>query len=62
MKVMDANTWEQIEKGEITGFSMWGVGKREKIEGASSDTDDETVEKGLLHSLAKQLKQKKRRR
>ncbi|MGK5512198.1 XkdF-like putative serine protease domain-containing protein [Brevibacillus formosus] len=53
VKVTDADTWEQIEKGEITGFSMWGVGKREKIEGASSDTDDETVEKGLLHSLAK---------
>ncbi|KMZ42518.1 MULTISPECIES: XkdF-like putative serine protease domain-containing protein [Bacillales] len=55
VKVTDADTWEQIEKGEITGFSMWGVGKREKIEGASSDTDDETVEKGLLHSLAKAL-------
>ncbi|MBY0052286.1 terminase [Brevibacillus agri] len=53
VKVTDADTWEQIEKGEITGFSMWGVGKREKIEGASSDTDDETVEKGLLHSIAK---------
>ncbi|ATF11615.1 terminase [Brevibacillus brevis X23] len=55
VKVTDADTWEQIEKGEITGFSMWGVGKREKIEGASSDTDDETVEKGLLHSIAKAL-------
>ncbi|QDS35842.1 XkdF-like putative serine protease domain-containing protein [Brevibacillus brevis] len=55
VKVTDADTWEQIEKGEITGFSMWGVGKREKVEGASSDTDDETVEKGLLHSLAKAL-------
>ncbi|WP_238351828.1 XkdF-like putative serine protease domain-containing protein [Brevibacillus brevis] len=53
VKVTDADTWERIEKGEITGFSMWGVGKREKIEGASSDTDDETVEKGLLHSIAK---------
>ncbi|WP_409177490.1 XkdF-like putative serine protease domain-containing protein [Brevibacillus fortis] len=55
VKVTDTDTWEQIEKGEITGFSMWGVGKREKIEGASSDTDDETVEKGLLHSIAKAL-------
>ncbi|QDS32519.1 XkdF-like putative serine protease domain-containing protein [Brevibacillus brevis] len=55
VKVTDADTWEQIEKGEITGFSMWGVGKREKVEGASSDTDDETVEKGLLHSIAKAL-------
>lgn len=55
VKVTDADTWEQIEKGEITGFSMWGVGKREKIEEASSDTDDETVEKGLLQSIAKAL-------
>ncbi|MED4749941.1 XkdF-like putative serine protease domain-containing protein [Brevibacillus choshinensis] len=55
VKVTDDDTWEQIEKGEITGFSMWGVGKREKIEEASSDTDDETVEKGLLHSIAKAL-------
>ncbi|MFA4132579.1 MULTISPECIES: XkdF-like putative serine protease domain-containing protein [unclassified Brevibacillus] len=55
VKVTNADTWEQIEKGEITGFSMWGVGKREKIEKASSDTDDETVEKGLLHSIAKAL-------
>ncbi|WP_429845307.1 XkdF-like putative serine protease domain-containing protein [Brevibacillus sp. FIR094] len=55
VKVTDADSWEQIEKGEITGFSMWGVGKREKIEGASSDTDDETVEKGLLHTLSKAL-------
>ncbi len=53
VKVTDAATWEQIEKGEITGFSMWGVGKREKIEEASSDTDGLTVEKGLLHSIAK---------
>lgn len=55
VKVTDADTWTAIEKGEITGFSMWGVGKREKIEEASSDTDDETVEKGLLHSIAKAL-------
>jgi Putative phage serine protease XkdF len=53
VKVTDTDTWGQIEKGEITGFSMWGVGKREKIEDASSDTGDETVEKGLLHSIAK---------
>lgn len=55
MKVTDADTWSQIEKGEITGFSMWGVGKREKISKASSGTDDESVEKGLLHTIAKAL-------
>lgn len=53
VKVTDADTWEQIEKGEITGFSMWGVGKREKVEEAPSGTEEETVEKGLLHSIAK---------
>ncbi len=55
VKVTDADTWSQIEKGEITGFSMWGVGKREKISKASSGTDDESVEKGLLHTIAKAL-------
>ncbi|MCM3560598.1 XkdF-like putative serine protease domain-containing protein [Brevibacillus borstelensis] len=55
VKVTDADTWAQIEKGEITGFSMWGIGKREKISKASSDTDDETVEKGLLHAIKKAL-------
>ncbi|MED1954917.1 XkdF-like putative serine protease domain-containing protein [Brevibacillus centrosporus] len=55
VKVIDDDTWAQIEKGEITGFSMWGVGKREKMEESSSETDDETVEKGILHSIAKAL-------
>ncbi|MED2007013.1 XkdF-like putative serine protease domain-containing protein [Brevibacillus borstelensis] len=57
VKVTDADTWAQIEKGEITGFSMWGVGKREKISKASSDADDETVEKGLLHAIKKALQE-----
>lgn len=53
VKVTDAETWQQIEKGEITGFSMWGIGKREKVDDAPSGTEEETVEKGLLHSIAK---------
>lgn len=53
VKVTNAETWAAIEKGEITGFSMWGIGKRVKVEGAPSDTDSESVEKGLLHSIAK---------
>ena len=53
VKVTDADTWVQVEKGEITGFSMWGVGKREEIEEASSETGDDMVEKGFLHSIAK---------
>ncbi|AKF92650.1 XkdF-like putative serine protease domain-containing protein [Brevibacillus laterosporus] len=55
VKVIDTDTWDQIEKSEITGFSMWGIGKREKIEEAPSSTENETVKKGLLHSLAKSL-------
>jgi hypothetical protein len=53
VKVTNAETWAAIEKGEITGFSMWGVGKRVKVEDTPSDTDSESVEKGLLHSIAK---------
>jgi len=49
VKVMDDDTWDDIKKGEITGFSMWGVGKREEIE------EEEEVSKGLLSRIAKAL-------
>lgn len=49
VKVTDDQTWEDIQKGEITGFSMWGVGKREEVE------EDEKVSKGLLNRIAKAL-------
>lgn len=48
VKVTDNDTWELIEKGEITGFSMFGAGKREEVE-------EEEVSKGLLKRLAKAL-------
>lgn len=48
VKVMDDETWDAIQKGEITGFSMWGIGKREEIE-------EEEVSKGLLKRIAKAL-------
>ncbi|MHA2856919.1 XkdF-like putative serine protease domain-containing protein [Paenibacillus lautus] len=48
VKVTDDETWEAIQKSEITGFSMWGVGKREEIE-------EEQVSKGLLNRIAKAL-------
>lgn len=48
VKVLDDDTWEQIEKGEITGFSMFGAGKREEVE-------EEEVSKGLLKRIAKAL-------
>lgn len=47
VKVTDDDTWSDIKKGEITGFSMWGVGKREEIE------DEEEVSKGLMHHIKK---------
>jgi len=49
VKVTDDDTWEDIKKGEITGFSMWGVGKREEIE------EEEEVSKGILSRIAKAL-------
>ncbi|ERI10236.1 XkdF-like putative serine protease domain-containing protein [Aneurinibacillus aneurinilyticus] len=49
VKVTDDETWEDIKKGEITGFSMFGVGKREEIK------EDETVSKGLLTTIRKEL-------
>lgn len=49
MEITDEAVWDSIEKGEITGFSMGGVGKY-------SDTDDEIVEKQtLLQKIAKFL-------
>ncbi|MGG0813949.1 hypothetical protein ABE142_15025 [Paenibacillus alvei] len=44
----DNDTWELIEKGEITGFSMFGAGKREEVE-------EEEVSKGILRKIAKAL-------
>ncbi|CAI6074343.1 hypothetical protein PAECIP112173_02324 [Paenibacillus sp. JJ-100] len=48
VKVTDDDTWEDIQKGEITGFSMFGVGKREEVE-------DTEVSKGLLHNIKKAI-------
>lgn len=48
VKVTDNDTWELIEKGEISGFSMFGTGKREEVE-------EEEVSKGLLKRIAKAL-------
>ncbi|WP_433581264.1 XkdF-like putative serine protease domain-containing protein [Paenibacillus amylolyticus] len=49
VKVTDDDAWEEIQKGEITGFSMFGVGKREEVE------DEEEVSKGLLHNIKKAI-------
>jgi hypothetical protein len=51
VKVTDDETWEAIKKGEITGFSMWGVGKREKID----ESEEEEVSKGVMYHIRKAL-------
>ncbi|CAM4459325.1 XkdF-like putative serine protease domain-containing protein [Paenibacillus xylanexedens] len=48
VKVIDDDAWEEIQKGDITGFSMFGVGKREEVE-------DEEVSKGLMHHIKKAI-------
>ncbi|WP_405131147.1 XkdF-like putative serine protease domain-containing protein [Paenibacillus sp. FSL H8-0317] len=48
VKVTDDDAWEEIQKGDITGFSMFGVGKREEVE-------DEEVSKGLMHHIKKAI-------
>lgn len=57
VEVTDPAVWESIEKGDITGFSMGGVGNY-----SEEDTDLDTVtkqesseKKGLLKQLAKFL-------
>ncbi|MEZ2660504.1 XkdF-like putative serine protease domain-containing protein [Aneurinibacillus aneurinilyticus] len=56
VKVNNADTWSQIEKGEITGFSMWGVGQRVVVEGTPSSTNAEEIEKGFLKAIKKLFK------
>lgn len=53
VKVEDDDIWDKVEKGEITGFSMGGVGKYSDEDVDLSDiTDDETsVEKAEKKSL-----------
>lgn len=49
MEITDTDIWDSIQKGEITGFSMGGIGKY-------SDTDDDIVEKqNVLQKIAKFL-------
>lgn len=58
VEVSDADIWSKIEKGEITGFSMGGVGKY-----SDEDVDLDAVEKGknpeeklsLIQKIAKKL-------
>lgn len=55
VEVTDAEIWDKIEKGEISGFSMGGVGEYSE-EDVDLDTVEKTAEKkSLLAKLAKAL-------
>ncbi|EJQ71637.1 hypothetical protein IG7_01955 [Bacillus cereus HuA2-4] len=48
VRVDDADTWEEIKKGEVTGFSMGGFGERVEI----AKNDDFThEEKGFIRKM-----------
>ena len=58
VEISDSDVWDQIEKGELTGFSMGGVGKY-----SDEDVELEAVEKGntpeeklgLIQKIARKL-------
>ena len=57
MEITDGDIWEGIEKGEITGFSMGGVGvySEEDTDLDSIAKEQEPGKRGLLVQLAKAL-------
>ncbi len=57
VEVADESVWEGIEKGEITGFSMGGLGNysEEDVELDSVNKQEASEKKGLLKQLAKAL-------
>lgn len=57
VEVADESVWEGIEKGEITGFSMGGLGNysEEDVELESVSKQETSEKKGLLKQLAKVL-------
>lgn len=58
MEVTDADIWDSIEKGDITGFSMGGKGAYSTVDVDISDPDNPVVtktdkqKKGILKQLA----------
>lgn len=52
VKVVSDETWEAIEKGEVTGFSMYGKGERVK-KMANSDSVMAKVQKAIDTGIAK---------
>lgn len=57
VEVTDADIWNRIEKGEITGFSMGGIGKysEEDVELDNVKKQETSEKKGLLKQLASAL-------
>lgn len=57
VEVADAEVWDKIEKGEISGFSMGGVGNysEEDVELDNVSKQETGEKRGLLHQLAKAL-------
>lgn len=57
VEVADESVWEGIEKGEITGFSMGGLGNysEEDVELDNVSKQETSEKKGLLKQLAKAL-------
>ncbi|MEC5241218.1 XkdF-like putative serine protease domain-containing protein [Bacillus mycoides] len=48
VRVDDTDTWEEIKKGEVTGFSMGGFGERVEIAKAEDFTHED---KGLIRKM-----------
>ncbi len=57
VEVTDESTWEGIEKGDITGFSMGGLGNysEEDVDLDNVSKQETSEKKGLLKQLAKAL-------
>lgn len=57
VEVADESVWEGIEKGEITGFSMGGLGNysEEDVELDNVNKQETSEKKGLLKQLGKML-------
>ena len=54
MEISDASVWESIQKGEITGFSMGGVGVYSE-EDVALPVEKQEEPKGLFRRLAKAM-------
>lgn len=59
VEVTDEAVWDAVQKGEITGFSMGGVGKYdtedtnlENVEKGGTPTNEQTERKGIFKKLA----------